>query len=58
MRPEQENARAAYILDEIEELARSYWELEGRPEGRHLEHWLRAEKEVLTREGAGTTAAG
>lgn len=34
------------LADEIERLAHSYWEAEGRPDGRHLEHWLRAEAEV------------
>ena len=31
---------------EIQELARSYWEAEDRPEGRALEHWLRAEAAI------------
>jgi Protein of unknown function (DUF2934) len=30
----------------IRERAYAIWEEEGRPEGRHLDHWLRAEAEV------------
>jgi hypothetical protein len=32
----------------IERRAYSIWENEGRPPGRALEHWLRAEREILT----------
>src|SRR6266540_3009065 len=32
--------------DEIEQLAHSIWEQEGRPEGRSLEHWLMAENQL------------
>lgn len=38
-------------LEAIEQLARSYWEQEGRPEGRHVEHWLRAEQALAEAEG-------
>ena len=31
---------------EIAALAKRYYEEEGRPEGRAMEHWLRAEREV------------
>jgi hypothetical protein len=31
----------------IRERAYALWEAEGRPEGRALEHWRRAEREVL-----------
>jgi hypothetical protein len=31
---------------QIRELARSMWELEGSPEGRHDDHWLEAEKQI------------
>jgi hypothetical protein len=34
--PESEVAKAAYYI----------WEKEGRPSGRELDHWLRAEKQV------------
>jgi hypothetical protein len=30
----------------IRERAHSIWEEEGRPEGRDVEHWLRAETEI------------
>jgi hypothetical protein len=30
----------------IRERAYTNWEEEGRPEGRHLDHWLRAEAEI------------
>jgi hypothetical protein len=30
----------------IEALARKHWEEEGRPEGRAMDHWLRAESEL------------
>jgi len=30
----------------IRERAYAIWEEEGRPEGRHLDHWLRAEAEI------------
>lgn len=46
---DEKNANTVRLLEEIEALARSYWEAEGRPEGRHLEHWLRAEHAVLSR---------
>ncbi|MCR0983285.1 DUF2934 domain-containing protein [Roseomonas populi] len=46
--------------DLIRERAHAIWEQEGRPEGRHAEHWQRAEQEFsssgqqpeLTAEGA------
>jgi hypothetical protein len=31
----------------IRELAYQMWEIEGRPEGRALEHWVRAENKVM-----------
>jgi Protein of unknown function (DUF2934) len=30
----------------IRERAYAIWEEEGRPEGRHLDHWVRAEAEI------------
>ena len=35
--------------EEISELARRYWEDEGRPEGKAQEHWLRAVNELRER---------
>ncbi len=32
----------------------SIWEAEGRPDGRHLEHWLQAEREVAGAEAEDT----
>ena len=32
--------------NEIEQRAYFLWEQEGRPHGRHFEHWLRAEAEL------------
>jgi hypothetical protein len=36
---------------EVAALARQYYEEEGRPEGRSLDHWLRAEREIRRRMG-------
>jgi len=33
-------------LTEVAALAQRYYEEEGRPEGRSMEHWLRAEREL------------
>ncbi len=41
--PETEVAKAAYYI----------WEKEGRPSGRELDHWLRAEKQVRKLVNAG-----
>lgn len=41
----------------IANLAHSYWEAEGRPEGRHLEHWFRAEAELTAGEPGGVQEA-
>ena len=38
---------AADILRRIRERSYQIWEQEGRPAGRHLDHWLRAEQELL-----------
>jgi hypothetical protein len=35
----------------IGQRAYAIWEEEGRPEGRHLDHWLRAEAEVSQSSG-------
>ena len=37
---------ATDIHDRIRERAYSLWEREGRPHGRQLEYWLRAESEI------------
>lgn len=40
----------------IRERAYSIWEEEGRPEGRDVEHWLRAAQEVAAAEGKNTAS--
>jgi len=35
----------------IRERAYAIWEEEGRPEGRHVDHWLRAEAEISQSSG-------
>ena len=35
------------ILWRIHERAHQLWEQEGRPEGRHLDHWVQAEHELV-----------
>ncbi len=44
----------------IRELAHRIWEHEGRPEGRHLEHWEQAcrEMEFVLKGEAGPTPSG
>jgi hypothetical protein len=37
----------------IEERAYALWEADGRPDGRALEYWLRAEQEIVTQSIAG-----
>jgi hypothetical protein len=42
---------------EIATRAYTMWELEGRPTGKEIEHWLRAEAEFETKQHAQTEAA-
>jgi Protein of unknown function (DUF2934) len=35
------------ILRRIRERSYQIWEQEGRPEGRHLDHWIQAEHELV-----------
>jgi hypothetical protein len=51
--------------DRIRERANAIWEREGRPEGRHAEHWAQAQREIEAeddsareRPAAGTSAPG
>ena len=37
---------------QIRERAYELWEREGRPHGRHMDHWTQAEREVEDRSGA------
>ena len=34
------------LENRIREWAYSLWEREGKPQGKHLEHWLRAKSEI------------
>lgn len=34
--------------EKVRTRAYAIWESEGRPEGKHLDHWLQAEQEILT----------
>ena len=43
---------------EIAVLAQRYYEEEGRPVGRSLEHWSRAEREVRARHSVGALESG
>lgn len=49
--PRTPSCRSRLFLndDDIRELAHSYWIQEGYPEGRAVEHWLRAENELMHR---------
>jgi hypothetical protein len=39
------------IVRRIRERSYQIWEQEGRPNGRHLDHWLRAECELVAENG-------
>lgn len=41
-------------MQKIRERAHAIWEQEGRPDGRELEHWERAERELDGEEGLGS----
>ena len=41
--------------ERIRRRAHEIWEREGRPEGRHEEHWARARREVEAEEGGSPT---
>lgn len=45
--PVPAQTRAMPLRPEIERRAYELWESEGRPEGRHLEHRLAAERQLL-----------
>ncbi len=40
----------------IRERAHQIWEHEGRPEGRHEEHWSQARRQIETEDGAATAS--
>ena len=43
--------------DRIQRRAHEIWEREGRPEGRHEEHWAQARREIEAEEEGGSSAA-
>ena len=47
---------AGDLQEHIRERARAIWEREGRPEGRHDEHWRQAEQEISDETVAGPAA--
>ena len=44
--------------ERIRRRAHEIWEREGRPEGRHEEHWARARREVESEEGGSPPGPG
>ena len=42
----------------VRDRASAFWEREGRPAGRDLEHWLRAEAEIAAEAYVGVTDDG
>ena len=44
---------AGELQERIRERAQAIWEREGRPEGRHEDHWGQAEKEINAENAAG-----
>jgi hypothetical protein len=42
--------------DRLRQRAYEIWEREGRPEGRHEEHWVQAHREIEAEEGGGASA--
>jgi hypothetical protein len=47
-RQNQPQTRTDLSRDEVAQRAYQLWEAAGRPSGRDLEHWLQAEKELLS----------
>ena len=45
------------IEDRIRRRAYEIWEQEGRPDGREVDHWLRAAREIAEEEGRGADQA-
>ena len=56
VRDTQSRAASEPTTEEIRAAAHSIWEQEGRPEGRDMEHWLKAE--LLLRQKRGPIKAG
>lgn len=53
--PRTPSCRSRLFISEsdIRDLAHSYWVKEGYPEGRAMEHWLRAENELMHKNNDG-----
>lgn len=51
--PETSDTEA--LRKQVEERAYALWESEGRPHGHHLDHWCKAESEIMS---AGNGASG
>jgi len=47
-----ETSEIDVLRKQVEERAYALWEGEGRPDGRHLDHWLQAEAEITPGGGA------
>ena len=47
MKAKIENSTAESLRRQIEVRAYLIWERDGRPHGRHAEHWARAEQEIF-----------
>lgn len=45
--PVPSQTRALPLREEVEHRAYEIWESEGRPEGREVDHWLAAERQLL-----------
>lgn len=55
---QQPQSRTPFTREQIAHQARTIWEREGRPDGRELEHWFQAERELsVQREHSDKTQA-
>jgi hypothetical protein len=52
------NATGAADAGAIRQRAYELWERDGRPEGREVEYWLRAEAELAPNDAAGSNRPG
>ena len=55
--PAASPAASEPTCDEIASLAHAIWEQEGRPEGREVDHWLSAERQLRERRARSTPPA-
>ncbi len=56
--PSTSAAQHGLTAEAISRRAYELWEQEGRPENRDLEHWLRAEQDLLAQQQKSTNSAG